>query len=140
MRILTLNTSRFTTNLGLFAPLVYILTIAGLAWAIWPQSGAQAASGGAGIGGFAQCGGDQIFRLWANTVTPTITSFSSDQNAIEVGTKFQPNVNGMVTGLRFYKGATNTGTHIGNLWTSGGTLLATQTYSGETASGWQEVA
>ncbi len=27
-------------------------------------------------------------------------------------------------GVRFYKGAANTGTHIGSLWTTGGTLLA----------------
>ena len=30
----------------------------------------------------------------------------------------------MVTGIRFYKAATNTGTHVGSLWTSTGTLLA----------------
>ena len=32
------------------------------------------------------------------------------------------------------QGSTNTGTHIGNLWTSTGTLLATAMFSGETAS------
>ena len=41
--------------------------------------------------------------------------------------------------MRFYKGATNTGTHVGNLWTRTGTLLATATFTGETASGWQQV-
>ena len=34
--------------------------------------------------------------------------------------------------------AANTGTHIGSLWTSTGTLLATATFTGETASGWQQ--
>ena len=29
-----------------------------------------------------------------------------------------------MTGIRFYKSAANTGTHIGSLWTSTGTLLA----------------
>ena len=33
----------------------------------------------------------------------------------------------------------NTGTHVGNLWTTSGTLLATGTFSGETASGWQQL-
>jgi hypothetical protein len=33
----------------------------------------------------------------------------------------------------------NTGTHVGSLWSSTGTLLATGTFSGETASGWQEL-
>jgi hypothetical protein len=41
--------------------------------------------------------------------------------------------------VRFYKSSANTGTHIGNLWSSGGTLLATATFGAETASGWQQV-
>ena len=49
-------------------------------------------------------------------------------------------MDGFVTGLRFYKGPGNTGTHVGNLWTSTGTLLGTVTFTGETASGWQQVA
>src|SRR5208283_5762484 len=48
-------------------------------------------------------------------------------------------VNGYITGIRFYKGSGNTGTHLGHLWTSTGTLLATATFSNETASGWQQV-
>ncbi|MCW2876610.1 MAG: hypothetical protein JWQ95_710, partial [Sphaerisporangium sp.] len=32
----------------------------------------------------------------------------------------------------------NTGTHVVSLWTTGGTLLASATSSGETASGWQQ--
>ena len=50
-----------------------------------------------------------------------------------------PMTGGIVTGVRFYKAATNTGTHVGSLWTNTGTLLATATFSGETASGWQQV-
>ena len=44
-----------------------------------------------------------------------------------------------ISGIRFYKASTNTGTHIGNLWTSGGQLLASATFTGESASGWQQV-
>src|SRR5207244_9020309 len=40
---------------------------------------------------------------------------------------------------RFYKGVTNTGTHTGSLWSNTGTLLATATFAGESASGWQQV-
>src|SRR5439155_449006 len=36
--------------------------------------------------------------------------------------------------------AGNNGTHIGLLYSSGGTLLAQATLSGETASGWQQVS
>jgi hypothetical protein len=43
-----------------------------------------------------------------------------------------------VTAIRFYKGSQNTGTHVGDLWSSTGTLLATVTFTGETSSGWQQ--
>ena len=51
--------------------------------------------------------------------------------------RFQSDVDAIVTGVRFYKSAANTGTHTGSLWTSNGVLLATVTFTGETASGWQ---
>jgi hypothetical protein len=54
--------------------------------------------------------------------------------------KFQSDVAGFVTGVRFYKGTTNTGSHIGNLWASTGTNLSTVTFTGETASGWQQAS
>ena len=52
--------------------------------------------------------------------------------------KFRSDVAGTVTGVRFYKGSSNTGTHTGHLWTATGTLLASATFAGETASGWQQ--
>ena len=76
--------------------------------------------------------------IWALTATPTAAS-STDANPIEVGVKFQSNVDGYITGIRFYKGINNTGTHIGNLWSNTGTLLETATFVSETASGWQQV-
>ena len=42
-------------------------------------------------------------------------------------------------GIRFYKGVNNTGTHTGHLWSNTGTLLASATFTGETATGWQQV-
>jgi len=47
---------------------------------------------------------------------------------------------GAATGIRCYKAAADTGTHIGNLWTASGQLLASATFTGETASGWQRVS
>ena len=44
-----------------------------------------------------------------------------------------------MSGIRFYKSAANTGTHIGSLWNASGTKLASATFTGETASGWQSV-
>ena len=64
---------------------------------------------------------------------------SGDGSSVEVGTRFTADQSGAITGLRFYKSAANTGTHIGSLWTASGQLLAQVTFSGETASGWQTV-
>ena len=59
--------------------------------------------------------------------------------AIELGVTFTADVAGTVTGIRFYKGPKNTGTHTGSLWNASGSRLATGTFSGETATGWQQV-
>ena len=64
----------------------------------------------------------------------------NDPGAVEVGVKFRSDEPGFITGLRFYKTSGNTGTHIGHLWTTDGTQLAEATFSGETASGWQQVS
>jgi hypothetical protein len=64
---------------------------------------------------------------------------SGDANAIELGVKFKADAFGIASGIRFYKASTNTGTHIGNLWTSDGQLLASATFTNESASGWQQV-
>src|SRR5262249_28834989 len=75
--------------------------------------------------------------LFGATATPA--NISSDSSALELGVKFRADVAGRVTGARFYKASGNTGTHVANLWTSSGTLLATATFSNETSSGWQSV-
>ncbi|HSX06719.1 MAG TPA: DUF4082 domain-containing protein [Candidatus Saccharimonadia bacterium] len=77
-----------------------------------------------------------IESIWPSTATPAHSS-SGDGNAVELGVKFTPQVSGTATGVRFYKDVTNTGTHIGHLWSSTGGQLASVTFTGETASGWQ---
>ena len=64
---------------------------------------------------------------------------SGDTSAVELGVKFTADNNGTVTGIRFYKAAANTGAHVGSLWSATGTLLASATFSNETATGWQYV-
>ncbi len=59
---------------------------------------------------------------------------------VELGVKFTTDTAGFVSGVRFYKSALNTGVHSGSLWSSDGTLLANATFTGETASGWQQVS
>ncbi len=76
--------------------------------------------------------------IWDNSATPANPAVN-DPNAVELGVKFRVDLNGFITGIRFYKGTTNTGTHVGTLWSSAGQLLATATFTNETASGWQQV-
>src|SRR5215471_18223876 len=76
--------------------------------------------------------------IWPSTTLPG-TADSGPDSSVELGVKFRSDVSGTVTGIRFYKSAANTGTHIGNLWSAAGTLLASGTFSNETASGWQQM-
>ncbi len=75
--------------------------------------------------------------IWPSTALPG-TADSGPDSAVELGVKFRSDVAGTITGIRFYKGSGNTGTHVGNLWSSSGTKLASVTFSGETTSGWQQ--
>ncbi len=76
--------------------------------------------------------------IWPSTSTPTTTDTGSN-SPLELGVQFRSDSSGYITGIRFYKSAANTGTHIGNLWNGLGTLLASATFTGESASGWQQV-
>jgi methionine-rich copper-binding protein CopC len=82
--------------------------------------------------------GATVVALWDDTAVPTVAA-STDAAAVEVGVKFRAGVAGEVTGIRFYKGPGNTGTHVASLWSASGTLLARATFTGESAGGWQEV-
>lgn len=72
------------------------------------------------------------------STTPNLVN-SGDGNAGEFGIRFQADYDGFITGIRFYKSSANTGTHVGHLWTNSGALLASGTFTGETASGWQQM-
>jgi len=67
------------------------------------------------------------------------TPDSGPDSAVNLGVRFESSVAGSITGIRFYKSATNTGTHVGTLWSNTGSQLASATFTGETASGWQTV-
>jgi Domain of unknown function (DUF4082) len=76
--------------------------------------------------------------IWDTLDTP-VNSNENDSNAVELGVKFLSDKDGFIEAIRFYKSKNNTGTHIGNLWTSSGQLLASATFTSETSSGWQQV-
>lgn len=73
--------------------------------------------------------------LFGNRVP--VNPVSSDADSTEVGVKVIPQTDGFVKGVRFYKGSGNTGTHTGSLWSADGDLLASGTFTNETATGWQ---
>jgi hypothetical protein len=77
--------------------------------------------------------------LWPTAPTPGTPQMTSDSSSVTLGLNFYSDVPGFVTGVRFYKGSNNTGTHVGALWSTSGTLLAQVVFSGETASGWQQM-
>ena len=81
----------------------------------------------------------QPYSIWNDATVPAFPN-AGDPNAVEVGLKFKSAIDGSVTGIRFYKDTANTGTHVGNLWTSTGTLLGSVTFGSETALGWQQQA
>lgn len=76
--------------------------------------------------------------LWDETATPTIVTVNDGAN-VELGVTFTPDTTGFVSGVRFYKGPQNVGTHVGSLWDGAGTRLGTATFTGESAAGWQTV-
>jgi methionine-rich copper-binding protein CopC len=74
--------------------------------------------------------------LLSGTAAPVVAD-AGDGSAVELGVKVTPMTSGVITGIKFFKSAANTGTHTGSLWSSAGTLLAKVTFTGESASGWQ---
>ena len=76
--------------------------------------------------------------LWPDTAIPAMVDAGLD-DPVELGVKFRADADGLITGIRYYKASTNTGTHVGNLWTLNGQLLASATFTNETSSGWQQV-
>ena len=75
--------------------------------------------------------------FWPNSATPGLPQVWNT-SSVYLGLQFYSDVAGSVTGIQFYKGANNTGTHVGTLWTAAGGKLASVTFSNETASGWQQ--
>lgn len=70
------------------------------------------------------------------TINPVDTFLSS--GSYEVGVKWTTDIDGYVTGLRYFKDSRNTLTHTGKLW-QGSTLLANATFIAGNAAGWHNV-
>lgn len=76
---------------------------------------------------------DEFYNIFT-TQTPAV---SGTDGPYELGTKFKATQLGQITQIRYYKTSGETGTHTGRIWSAAGTVLASVTFTGETASGWQ---
>ncbi|MGZ2454619.1 hypothetical protein ACVIRO_007436 [Rhizobium ruizarguesonis] len=75
--------------------------------------------------------------LFTSSEGPTGAGFNDGQS-MELGMKFVASTGGMITGIRYYKAAGDTGAHTGSLWTADGTLVATVTFADSgSVNGWQ---
>lgn len=74
-----------------------------------------------------------IFKPGDAPATPLV----NDGTPLEVGMKFRSSQSGFITGIRYYKGARATGTHLGHIWNSSRQQLGEAIFTNETESGWQ---
>jgi hypothetical protein len=72
-----------------------------------------------------------------NLQIPVAVRGNDSTGGIELGVKFRSTIAGEITGIRFFKTSGDAGTHIAQLYSSGGILLASATFINETDSGWQ---
>ena len=99
-----------------------------------------AAASGIGSVTFAATGtGSASTQQLFTTQVPALLD-ANDGVSYELGMKFRSGRSGKISALRYWKAASDVGTHVGRIWDSAGTLLASVTLAGETASGWQQQA
>ncbi len=71
-------------------------------------------------------------------VRTNLTDGTGSNGDYELGMEFQSAKSGQINAIRYYKAASETGTHIGKIWSSTGQELASVTFANETAAGWQQ--
>lgn len=70
---------------------------------------------------------------------PINANATDNGTTYELGMKFQSAKAGKITAIRYWKAASEIGTHVGKIWTlTGSNPLAEVAFSNETASGWQQ--
>jgi hypothetical protein len=88
----------------------------------------------------ASAGSQSLFDCPCSIFKPgdtPVTRRTNDGTPLEVGMKFRSSQNGFITGIRYYKGAGATGTHLGHIWNSSRQQLGEVIFTSETDSGWQ---
>jgi hypothetical protein len=74
------------------------------------------------------------YSVFGTYVMPTVSAIDNTQ---EWGAWFYCTASANILALMYWKQTGQTGTQIGNLWDANGNLLATVTFTNQTASGWQ---
>lgn len=88
----------------------------------------------------------QTFSIFNNVDPFPATDPSAnnyDGTSVTTSVKFRVLQAGVISSIRFFKGNTSTGPHVGTLWVRNAdsvtnTILAQETFVGETADGWQQ--
>ena len=93
---------------------------------------------GANVTGVNFTAGTVTTETLFTTQAPTATGLTDGPTVnYELGTLIESDIAGQITAIRFWKDSHESGTHTGHVWSASGTLLATVTFTNETASGWQ---
>ena len=74
--------------------------------------------------------------LFDDGTVPTLLE-DADRVPVTLGVRFTPQQGGVITGVKFYKGLNNTGTHTGAVWSADSTQLASAVFTDESTTGWQ---
>lgn len=77
-------------------------------------------------------------NVFSSAEIPT-QNLVDEKTPLQLGMKFRSDIDGFVTGARFYKQAGNEGVHTAQLYNTSGQVLAQAQFVNETASGWQQV-
>ncbi len=80
---------------------------------------------------------DETFSLFDASAVPERESYP-DEEPVELGLKFQADVDGVITAIRFFRGPGNDGPHPVTLRAGDGQILGTGQATGS-GTGWQEV-
>lgn len=79
-------------------------------------------------------------KLWP--AAPATLPSTNEDASVTLGVKFSSSVSGFIKGVRFFSSddaVLAPGSYTGQLWSTGGTLLASGTFTNVTNSGWQEL-
>lgn len=67
---------------------------------------------------------------------PALINFN-DSASYELGLRFKASVNGIILAIKYWRSPADNTAHVGKIWSEEVTLLYSENFLGETASGWQ---